>query len=97
MQLLHRNGDRAGAVRQFQICAALLKSELQEAARQTGELVWELPLWEIYHEKIKSDIADYKNHNVLKVDMKYYIEAMLQLKLPLQNHGVIKYSRWHKR
>ena len=39
-----------------------LKGELQEAARQTGELVWELPLWETYQEKIKSDIADYKNH-----------------------------------
>jgi leucyl aminopeptidase len=39
-----------------------LKSELREAARETGELVWELPLWESYHEKVKSDIADYKNH-----------------------------------
>jgi len=39
-----------------------LKGELQEAARQTGELVWELPLWENYQEQIKSDIADYKNH-----------------------------------
>ncbi len=39
-----------------------LKSELEEAARETGELVWELPLWESYQEKIKSDIADYKNH-----------------------------------
>ena len=39
-----------------------LKSELQEAARETGELVWELPLWENYQEQIKSDIADYKNH-----------------------------------
>ncbi len=39
-----------------------LKGELQEAARLTGELVWELPLWENYHEQIKSDIADYKNH-----------------------------------
>ncbi len=39
-----------------------LKKELQEAARETGELVWELPLWENYQEQIKSDIADYKNH-----------------------------------
>ena len=35
---------------------------MQEAARETGELVWELPLWENYQEQIKSDIADYKNH-----------------------------------
>jgi leucyl aminopeptidase len=39
-----------------------LKKELQEAGRETGELVWELPLWENYQEQIKSDIADYKNH-----------------------------------
>ncbi len=39
-----------------------LKSELNKAAQKTGELVWELPLWESYHEQIKSDIADYKNY-----------------------------------
>ncbi|MGD0660096.1 MAG: leucyl aminopeptidase [Syntrophorhabdales bacterium] len=39
-----------------------LKKELQEAGRETGELVWELPLWESYHEPVKSDIADYKNY-----------------------------------
>ncbi len=39
-----------------------LKNDLREAAGQTGELVWELPLWENYHEQIRSDIADYKNH-----------------------------------
>ena len=39
-----------------------LKKELQEAGRETGELVWELPLWENYHEPVKSDIADYKNY-----------------------------------
>jgi leucyl aminopeptidase len=38
-----------------------LKSEINRAAQTTGELVWELPLWESYHEQIKSDIADYKN------------------------------------
>jgi leucyl aminopeptidase len=38
-----------------------LKSEVNKAARTTGELVWELPLWESYFEQIKSDIADYKN------------------------------------
>ena len=38
-----------------------LKSEIDRAAQATGELVWELPLWEGYHELIKSDIADYKN------------------------------------
>jgi len=38
-----------------------LKKEIDKAAQNTGELVWELPLWESYHELIKSDIADYKN------------------------------------
>lgn len=38
-----------------------LKKEIEKAAADTGELVWELPLWESYHELIKSDIADYKN------------------------------------
>ena len=38
-----------------------LKKEINKAARDTGELVWELPLWESYFELIKSDIADYKN------------------------------------
>jgi leucyl aminopeptidase len=38
-----------------------LKKEIDKAAQTTGELVWELPLWERYHELIKSDIADYKN------------------------------------
>jgi len=38
-----------------------LKKEINKAAEDTGELVWELPLWESYSELIKSDIADYKN------------------------------------
>jgi leucyl aminopeptidase len=38
-----------------------LKKRIQEAGEATGEKVWELPLWEEYHELIKSDIADFKN------------------------------------
>ena len=38
-----------------------LKQEVREAADLTGEKVWELPLWEEYHEMIKGDAADYKN------------------------------------
>lgn len=38
-----------------------LKKKIYEAAQATGEMVWELPLWENYHELIKSDIADFKN------------------------------------
>ena len=39
-----------------------LKHKIQDAANATDEKVWELPLWEDYHELIKSDVADYKNH-----------------------------------
>ncbi len=38
-----------------------LKNKLRNAAEKTGERVWELPLWEDYHELIKSDVADFKN------------------------------------
>ncbi|HDQ04320.1 MAG TPA: leucyl aminopeptidase [Deltaproteobacteria bacterium] len=38
-----------------------LKREIAEAGQIAGELVWELPLWDMYSEQIKSDIADYKN------------------------------------
>ena len=38
-----------------------LKKGISRAAQATGELVWELPLWDSYSEMIKSDIADYKN------------------------------------
>ncbi|MGC9975638.1 MAG: leucyl aminopeptidase [Syntrophales bacterium] len=39
-----------------------LKRRIKDAADATDEKVWELPLWEEYHELIKSDVADYKNH-----------------------------------
>jgi leucyl aminopeptidase len=39
-----------------------LKRQIRDAADVTEEKVWELPLWEDYHELIKSDVADYKNH-----------------------------------
>lgn len=39
-----------------------MKKEILQAAKTTGEMVWELPLWEHYAELIKSDIADYKNN-----------------------------------
>jgi len=38
-----------------------LKDDIREAAELTGERVWELPLWEEYHEMIKGEAADYKN------------------------------------
>ncbi len=38
-----------------------LKREIHEAGELTGEKVWELPLWEEYHELIEGDAADYKN------------------------------------
>ena len=38
-----------------------MKEEINKASKATGEWVWELPLWDMYSELIKSDIADYKN------------------------------------
>ncbi|MDD5169746.1 MAG: leucyl aminopeptidase, partial [Syntrophales bacterium] len=38
-----------------------LKEKVRKSAEKTGEKIWELPLWEEYHELIKSDVADYKN------------------------------------
>ncbi len=38
-----------------------LKQDIREAAEFTEENVWELPLWEEYHELVKGDAADYKN------------------------------------
>lgn len=38
-----------------------LKKKIRDAAEVTGERLWELPLWEEYHELIKSDVADLKN------------------------------------
>jgi leucyl aminopeptidase len=38
-----------------------LKNDVRVAAERTGERVWELPLWESYHELIKGSAADYKN------------------------------------
>ena len=38
-----------------------LKGKIRDAADATGERVWEMPLWEDYHELIKSEVADYKN------------------------------------
>jgi len=34
---------------------------LYESGQRTAEKIWRLPLWEEYHELIKSDIADMKN------------------------------------
>ena len=38
-----------------------LADQLTNAANQTGEQVWRLPLWDAYREDIKSDVADVKN------------------------------------
>ena len=38
-----------------------LKDSLRRAAVETGEKLWELPIWDDYAELIKSDVADMKN------------------------------------
>ena len=38
-----------------------LMDRLSEAGNVTGERVWQLPLWDEYHQMVKSEIADLKN------------------------------------
>lgn len=38
-----------------------LAAALSEAGDATGERVWRLPVWDVYKEEMKSDIADIKN------------------------------------
>ena len=34
---------------------------IEESAREEGELVWQLPMFDLYDDKIKSKVADIKN------------------------------------
>jgi leucyl aminopeptidase len=38
-----------------------LKTRLKRLSKDTGEKMWELPLWEEFHDQIKSHVADIKN------------------------------------
>lgn len=38
-----------------------LTAQLLKSARQTGEQLWPLPIWDVYKEDIQSDVADLKN------------------------------------
>ncbi|WP_234736521.1 leucyl aminopeptidase family protein [Tellurirhabdus bombi] len=40
-----------------------LSNALIAAADRTGERLWRLPLWDVYKEDIKSDVADVKNYS----------------------------------
>jgi leucyl aminopeptidase len=41
----------------------LLARQLQESGDKIGERLWRFPLWDIYNEDIKSDIADLRNYS----------------------------------
>ena len=38
-----------------------LAEEIFQAGQQSGEKVWRMPLWDVYDEQIKSDVADVNN------------------------------------
>jgi leucyl aminopeptidase len=38
-----------------------LADEIYQAGQQSGEKVWRMPLWDLYDEQIKSDVADVNN------------------------------------
>lgn len=40
-----------------------LAKRLYDAGQQTGEYLWQLPIWDVYKKAIASDIADLKNNN----------------------------------
>lgn len=39
----------------------LIFNQLDESSKNTNEKIWRLPLWDVYRESIKSEIADIKN------------------------------------
>ena len=41
----------------------VLLTRIQDAGEQSGERVWQLPLWDSYFDLLKSDVADFKNVN----------------------------------
>lgn len=58
------------AVRTFGYHAAALFSKdvdlstaIQKAGAKSGERVWPLPLWDVYKEDLKSDVADIRNYS----------------------------------
>lgn len=40
-----------------------LAEELYKASEQTGEKIWRLPMWDVYLDDIKSDVADVRNYS----------------------------------
>ena len=40
-----------------------LAAQISTAGRSTGELVWRLPIWDVYRDDIKSDVADVRNYS----------------------------------
>ncbi|MEM8526585.1 MAG: leucyl aminopeptidase [Bacteroidota bacterium] len=38
-----------------------LAEAISKAGNTTGERVWRLPIWDVYHDEMKSDVADIKN------------------------------------
>jgi leucyl aminopeptidase len=56
--VLHALGDKAAGL--FSNSESL-RDHLIAAAEKSGDYVWPLPLWKVYDDDIKSDIADIKN------------------------------------
>jgi len=40
-----------------------LEQQLRQAGQTTGEQVWPLPIWKVYEEDLKSDVADVRNYS----------------------------------
>jgi leucyl aminopeptidase len=61
-----------------------LSQALTNAANQTGEQLWRLPLWDVYKEDISSDIADVRNFS--GKPMAGAISAAKFLEVFIENH-----------
>lgn len=52
-----------------------LRMRLEKSANKTGQKIWNMPLWEIWEEDFKSDVADLKN-----ISMKPYGDCIIAAK-----------------
>lgn len=52
-----------------------LKNQFEEASKKSGQLIWNLPLWNQWLDDIKSDVADLKN-----ISLKPYSDCIIAAK-----------------
>lgn len=66
-----------------------LAKQLYDAGQQTGEYLWQLPIWDVYKKAIASDIADLKNNNQPPVAEPFPLPNSWKYLLKITKHGRI--------